>query len=82
MKILVMLLLGITLVLAVVDINTASKQELMTLNGVGSKKADAILKHREGSCFKDIKALTSVKGIGSKFLEKNLKDLKASECKK
>ncbi len=82
MKILMMILLGATLAFAAVDINTASKKELMTLNGVGSKKADAILKHREGSCFKDVKALTNVKGIGPKFLEKNLKELKTSKCKK
>lgn len=82
MKILTMILLGVTLAFGAVDINTADKKELMTLNGVGSKKADAIIKHRKGACFKSVKALSSVKGIGPKFLEKNHKNLKASKCKK
>ena len=77
-----MILLGVTLAFGAVDINTANKEELMSLKGIGAKKADAIIKHRKGSCFKSAKGLTAVKGIGPKFLEKNHKNLKASKCKK
>jgi len=82
MKILAMLVLGMSLLFGAVDINNANKKELMTLNGVGAKKADAIIQHRKGKCFKNINALTEVKGIGPKFLEKNKKHLKAGKCKK
>ena len=82
MKFLTMLILGATLLFGAVDINSASKQELMTLNGVGEKKADSIIKHRKGKCFKKVDAITDVKGIGSKFLEKNKKNMKAGKCKK
>ena len=82
MKILAMLVLGMTLLFSAVDINTAGKKELMNLNGIGSKKADAILAYRKGNCFKNINGLQKVKGIGPKFIQKNKKELKAGKCKK
>lgn len=82
MKILAMLVIGITLVFGAVDINTAGKKELMNLKGIGAKKADAILEYREAKCFKNVNALKNVKGIGPKFIEKNKKNLEASRCKK
>jgi len=42
MKFLTMMMIGITLLLSSIDMNNATKKELMTLNGVGQKKADAI----------------------------------------
>ncbi len=82
MKVLAILLLGASLLFSAVNINKADKKELMTLNGIGAKKADAIIKHRKGKCFKTVEGLTAVKGIGPKFLEKNRKNLKAGKCKK
>ena len=82
MKILLMLVLGISFLFATVDINSANKQELMSLKGVGSKKADAIISYRRGNCFKSVNALRDVKGIGPKFMEKNVKNLKAGKCRK
>lgn len=81
MKFLTMLILGATLLFGAVDINNASKQELMTLNGVGEKKADSIIEHRKGNCFEKIDGITKVKGIGAKFLEKNKKNMKVGKCK-
>ncbi len=82
MKILAMMVLGVSLMFGAVDINSASKSELMSLNGFGEKKADAIIKHRKGNCFKTVDGLVKVKGIGNKFMEKNRKNLKAGKCKK
>ena len=82
MKILAMIVLGVSLLFGAVDINKASKSELMTLNGIGEKKADAIIKYRKDTCFQNVNGLLKVKGIGPKFLEKNKKDLKAGKCKK
>ncbi len=82
MKLLVILALGVSLLFGAVDINTAGKKELMSLKGVGDKKAAAIIDYRKGKCFKNVHALANVKGIGPKFLEKNKKNLKASKCKK
>ena len=81
MKILAMMILGVSLLFGAVDINNANKKELMSLKGIGEKKANAIVSHRKGKCFKNVNALTDVKGIGPKFIEKNKKNLKAGKCK-
>jgi len=65
-----------------VDINNASTDELMTLNGVGKGKAEAIIAYRKNHCFKNIDDLSTIKGIGSKIIEKNRKDITVGECKK
>jgi len=82
MKILAMIILGMSLLFGAVDINNASKSELMSLKGIGEKKADEIIAHREVKCFKTVADITAVKGIGEKFIEKNKENLKAGECKK
>ena len=47
-----------------VNINTASKEELMSLNGIGESKADTIIQYREQSPFQTIEDLLKVPGIG------------------
>jgi len=56
---------------AKVNINTATVEELMSLNGIGKKKAESIVEHREevGS-FATIDDLKGVKGIGDKIFRK------------
>lgn len=56
---------------AKVNVNTATVEELMSLNGIGEKKAKSIVEHREqfGS-FTAIDDLKSVKGVGDKILAK------------
>ncbi|WP_252725663.1 ComEA family DNA-binding protein [Acinetobacter defluvii] len=55
-----------------VNINTADLQQLQQLNGIGAKKAQAILEYRQqNGKFKNLDDLKNVKGIGPKMLEKN-----------
>ena len=57
----------------VVNINTADAETLSaTLNGIGLKKAQAIVAHREQyGQFKTLNELTDVKGIGAGTVAKN-----------
>ena len=57
-----------------VNINTADKNALLTLNGIGDKKADQIISYREEQGgFKTIDDLKQVQGIGDKIFA-GLKD--------
>lgn len=80
MKVVVLVLVCFGFLFAKVDINSASKQELMSLNGIGAKKADAIIAHRNQKCFSSVDALMQIKGIGKKILETNQADLEALNC--
>ena len=54
----------------IVNINTATLEELQTLKGIGKKKAEAILQYRkEHGSFHSKEDLLQVKGIGKKALE-------------
>jgi competence protein ComEA len=58
---------------AVIDINTANAEELMTaMHGIGEKKAQAIVDYRTmNGSFASVDELTQVKGIGPKTVERN-----------
>lgn len=57
---------------SIIYLNSASRDELISLSGIGEKKADAILAFRkEIGKFTSIEQLLDVKGIGAKTLEKN-----------
>lgn len=57
----------------VVNINTASAAEIQDkLNGIGAKKAQAIIEYREKhGKFVNVEQLTEVQGIGKATLDKN-----------
>ena len=61
-----------------VNINTADAQTIASnLNGIGLKKAEAIVTWREEhGKFTDLVALEQVKGIGQKTVEKNKENIK------
>ncbi len=58
--------------LTLIRLNTATKQDLISLDGIGEVKAEAILAYRRQiGKFTSVEQLLDVKGIGPKTLEKN-----------
>lgn len=57
-----------------ININKASKEELMSLPNVGEKRAEAIIEYRKMNNFEKIDDIKKVSGIGDKYFEQ-MKDL-------
>lgn len=56
---------------SMISINEATKEELLTLSGIGESKADAIIKYRkENGKFITLEDLMKVSGIGESVFEK------------
>jgi len=53
-----------------VNINTATKEELLELEGIGNSKADKIIEYRNATPFNKIDDLKNVSGIGDSIFEK------------
>ena len=59
-----------------ININTASKEELMTLNGIGESKANDIIKYREtNGNFETIEDIKKITGIGDNVFAKIQEDI-------
>lgn len=66
-----------------VDINTATAEELATLNKVGPKTAEKIVEYRnQVGMFKTPEEIMNVKGIGEKIFELNKDRIAVGETDK
>ena len=59
----------------VININTATKEQLMKISGIGKTKAEAIIEYREKTPFKTIDEIKNIKGIGDKKFDSLKEDL-------
>jgi len=58
------------------NLNTATKEELMTLNGIGEAKADAIIKYRKSNGgFEKIEDIKNISGIKDSAFDKIKDDI-------
>lgn len=81
LKLLAIFALFMTFVFGAVNINTADKKELMTIDGIGAKKADAIIEYRSKTKFNSIDDIKKVNGIGDKLFDKIKKDISVDNKK-
>jgi len=63
-KIIVLLMLSVSFIFAGVNLQTASKNELMSIKGIGPVKADQIMKYRKSNKIKSADDLKNIKGFG------------------
>lgn len=73
---LTLMFLTANIALAAVNINTADQKTLITLPGIGTTKAAAIVQYRKiHGDFKNPKDLLKVKGVGDKIFKKISKEI-------
>ena len=66
--------------LSAINLQTATKDELMCIKGIGDKKADMLIKYRKSNKLKSAEDLLAIKGFG-KGLVKNVKNnVKSVAC--
>ncbi len=56
--------------MAVVDFNTISKEELVKIKGIGEKKALSIIEYRKTHKIESVDDLKNIKGFGDKLVSK------------
>lgn len=69
-------------VFAATDLNTATLAELQKVNGIGPKKAEAIVEYRKKTAFKSVDELDKVPGFGKATVEKVKAELTVSDAAK
>ncbi len=79
-KILLLLAISTSLLFSAINLQKASKDELMCIKGIGAKKADAIIKYRKSSKIKKPEDLLEIKGFGKGIVNNVKKSVKTVAC--
>ena len=67
-KIVALLMLGVSFMLAALNLQTATKEELMGIKGIGDKKAEQILEYRKTNKINSPEDLKNIKGFGDSIV--------------
>ena len=65
-----------------ININTATVEQLVELDGIGPKTAEKIVVYRKNHKFASVDDLVNVKGVGPKTLDKIRNDITVKTKKK
>jgi len=82
-KVFVLMLLSVTFMFAAMNLNTASKKELMEIKGIGEVKALQIIEYRQKNKIKNVEELSTIKGFGPALISniKKEKKVKTNQMK-
>ncbi|MFK2822417.1 ComEA family DNA-binding protein [Arcobacter sp. YIC-80] len=80
-RLLVLLMLSTSFLFAALNLQTASKQELMSIKGIGPKKAEQIIQYRKTNKIKSADDLKSIKGFGPTIISNVKGNKKVSKMK-
>ena len=81
-KILLLTTMSASLLFSAINLQTASKEQLMCIKGIGEKKADLIIKYRKTNKIKSADDLLEIKGFGKGLVAKVKKGEKTAKCLK
>ena len=77
-KIVALLMLCISFIFASINLQTATKDELMSIKGVGDKKADQIIEYRKTNKIESAEDLKNIKGFGNSIVS-NIEEMNEKE---
>jgi competence protein ComEA len=80
-KVILALLLCASWLFGAIDVQTATKSELMSIKGIGAKKADSIIEYRKTNKLSSVDDLKNVKGIGKGIVNNVKNDIKSGDKK-
>ena len=72
--------MSISFLFATINLQTASKKDLMCIKGIGEKKAEAILKYRKSHKIKSADDLIKIKGFGKGIIKNVKQNIKSVAC--
>ena len=74
------MILSISFLFSAINLQTASKNELMCIKGIGVKKAEAIIQYRKSNKLSYPDDLLKIKGFGKGLVSKVKKGEQTAKC--